>query len=78
MCKKLLFQNGPMYFRTRNAGVEELQYHFVVSSALDIIEERVQSSGKSAMLPGGVSTAPHEVTRELYLGALTAQEDYKV
>ncbi|CAG7822896.1 unnamed protein product [Allacma fusca] len=71
--------NGPMYFRTRQSGVEELQYHFIVSSALDIIEERVQSSGKSGILPGGVSNpGALEITRELYLGALTAQEEYKV
>jgi len=70
--------NGPMFFRTRQSSINELQYHFIVSSALDIIEERVQSSNKS-ILPGGLSNpVASEMTRELYLGVLTAQEDYKV
>lgn len=64
----------------------ELQYNFIVSSALDIIEERVVAgSGGFKGNPGG-SGGPSPIggdgqglgTRELYLGALTAREEYKV
>lgn len=111
----LLFQNGPIYMKTRTRGDvlspnpemtaapdlglrgitvnTELQYNFIVSSALDIIEERVLASGSTAgfkpnpSVPGpsggpspqmvdGQSLATRD--RELYLGALTAREEYKV
>jgi len=54
----------------------ELQYHYIVSSSLDIVEERVQSS--KALLPSSAISPAAEATRELYLGALTAQQEYKV
>jgi hypothetical protein len=69
----------------------DLQYSFIVSSALDIVEERVQvgvhqqgfksnpalgGAGGGGLASGG--DAPLVATRELYLGALTAQEEYKV
>jgi len=71
---------------------KDLQYHFIVSSALDIVEERVQiGSHLPKMNPalggagGGGSgfgdimgTGTVGATRELYLGALTAQEKLKV
>ncbi|XP_021949685.1 trafficking protein particle complex subunit 2-like protein [Folsomia candida] len=67
----------------------DLQYSFIVSSALDIVEERVQmghqafKGGNPALAAaGGVALSsgdgPQVATRELYLGALTAQEEYKV
>lgn len=51
-----------------------------MSSALDIIEERVHTSkvilpSSSMATAGGGSSLE---TRELYLGALTAQQEYKV
>jgi len=68
--------NSPLYFRS-SKGTTELQYHFIVSSALDIVEERVQLSA-TKQIPVSGSSNVGEITRELYLGALTAQEDYKV
>ncbi len=71
----------------------ELQYNFIVSSALDIIEERVLAGGTSNAgfkgnpgVPGGSGGPSSQIgmdgqslaTRELYLGALTAREEYKV
>jgi len=66
----------------------ELQYNFIVSSALDIIEERVLAGSASGGFKGnpGASGGPSQQvvdgqtlgTRELYLGALTAREEYKV
>jgi len=70
--------NGPLLVRCRagEASESELQYHYIVSSALDVVEERVQSS--KSLLPAPAVPTATEATRELYLGALTAQEDYKV
>jgi len=72
----------------------DLQYSFVVSSALDIVEERVAvghhhfkggnvgnpllGGGGGVVVSSATGDAPPIATRELYLGALTAQEDYKV
>jgi len=67
--------NSPLFFQS-SKGATELQYHFIVSSSLDIVEERVQLSS-TKQIPVSASSVG-EVTRELYLGALTAQEDYKV
>lgn len=69
----------------------DLQYSFIVSSALDIVEERVQighhptykgnpalGGGAAGLTPsssGEISPVP---SRDLYLGALTAQEEYRV
>jgi hypothetical protein len=73
-----------LYFRFRGKSPDDqLQAHFIVSSALDIIEERVHSSKvilpsssvASGAMAGSTQTAE---TRELYLGALTAQQEYKV
>lgn len=72
-----------------NPQMTDLQYSFIVSSALDIVEERVQmghqafKGGNPALAAaGGVALSsgdgPQVATRELYLGALTAQEEYKV
>jgi len=70
--------NGPLLIRTRPNAGPELEYHYIVSSALDIVEERVQSSSAKVLLPSSAVPAGAEATRELYLGTLTAQEDYKV
>jgi len=71
-------------------GMTELQYSFIVSSALDIVEERVQMGmggghqafkANASLSQGGgsqVGDGTQVATRELYLGALTAQEEYKV
>jgi len=80
-----------MAFRGVTANTE-LQYNFIVSSALDIIEERVLVGssaggykGNPSLHPGASGSSPLSsidgqplATRELYLGALTAREEYKV
>jgi hypothetical protein len=98
----LSLQNGPIYFKCRpkaeelsapfgagSGGMTDLQYSFIVSSALDIVEERVQVAvggafkANASLSQGGVppqtaGDGSQITTRELYLGALTAQEEYKV
>jgi len=87
---KQVLQRGGGETGGGSGGISSLQYSFIVSSALDIIEERVQigASGThqafkaNTSLGGGGPPAAGEgpviATRELYLGALTAQEEYKV
>ncbi|CAL8095529.1 unnamed protein product [Orchesella dallaii] len=79
-----------MAFRGVTANTE-LQYNFIVSSALDIIEERALVGSSASGYKGNPSLHPSAsggavgsidgqqlATRELYLGALTAREEYKV
>jgi len=94
--------NGPLFFKCRKRGdgggglqssstssMSDLEYSFIVSSALDIVEERVQvghHKGNPALGGGGTGLTPSTgggdvppvPSRDLYLGTLTAQEDYRV
>lgn len=59
-------ENYPLYIKASSAD-SELKFYYTVHTSLDVIEEKVSSSGKNA-----------NELRELYLGLLYPTEDYKV
>ncbi|PAA68879.1 hypothetical protein BOX15_Mlig022834g2 [Macrostomum lignano] len=65
--------NQPLYLRTlphENA----LQYHYLVHTSLDIIQERVASAAQTA----GQAKAGHHDPWDQYLGLLHFREDFRV
>jgi hypothetical protein len=56
-------QNHPIFIRTFDNEQDELKYHYIAHTSLDVIEERVTAGGKSA---------------QCYLGLLYAMEDVAV
>ena len=58
--------NEPLYIHTKNPE-PNLQFHYIVHTCLDVIEEKTLSSTKASQDP-----------RELYLGLLYPTEDFKV
>jgi hypothetical protein len=55
-------QNNPLYVRVFREHEDKLKYHYVVHTSLDVVDERVASSGKN----------------EPYLGMLFPTEESKV
>lgn len=60
------FQNAPKYIACLDYE-KELDFHYKVHTSLDIIEEKLNSSVKTAAEP-----------KELYLGLLYATEEHKM
>jgi len=54
--------NNPLYIKNFTSS-DDLKYHYVVNTSLDVIEERVQSAPKSP---------------DMYLGLLYSMEDLRV
>ena len=62
---QLLKQNSPLFIRCSSV-VQELQYHYIVHTCLDFVEEKIVQSNKSG-----------NDVRELYLGLLYTNEEVK-
>eukprot|EP01113_Clastostelium_recurvatum_P042877 TRINITY_DN6995_c0_g1_i2.p1 TRINITY_DN6995_c0_g1~~TRINITY_DN6995_c0_g1_i2.p1 ORF type:complete len:139 (+),score=35.94 TRINITY_DN6995_c0_g1_i2:31-447(+) len=56
--------NNPLYIRCFDNTEEPLKFHYIVHSALDVVEEK--------------STAKKGASLDLYLGMLYPTEDYRV
>ncbi|XP_012868074.1 PREDICTED: trafficking protein particle complex subunit 2-like protein [Dipodomys ordii] len=59
-------RNYPLYIRSTPME-NELKFHYMVHTSLDVIEEKISAMGKALV-----------DQRELYLGLLYPTEDYKV
>ncbi|KAF0302528.1 Trafficking protein particle complex subunit 2-like protein [Amphibalanus amphitrite] len=59
-------ENAPLYLLTADPAAE-LQFHYTVHTALDVVEEKLAATGKTAA-----------DSRELYLGALYSTEEHRV
>ncbi|KAL1129806.1 hypothetical protein AAG570_012750, partial [Ranatra chinensis] len=59
-------QNAPKYVKCIEE-YQELQYHYVLHTSLDVVEEKLAASMKST-----------SDVRELYLGLLFATEDHRI
>jgi len=59
-------ENSPLYLHTADPS-QELHYHYTVHTALDVVEEKLTATGKSAA-----------DGRELYLGLLYSTEQHRV
>nr|CAG4642907.1 EOG090X0HN8 [Evadne anonyx] len=58
-------ENSPLFVRCTNTS-QELQFHYIVHTCLDFVEERIVQSNKSG-----------SDVRELYLGLLYSNEEVK-
>jgi len=58
-------ENSPLFVRCINAS-QELQFHYIVHTCLDFVEEKIVQSNKSG-----------SDVRELYLGLLYSNEEVK-
>ena len=58
-------QNSPLFLRCVNSELE-LQFHYIVHTCLDFVEEKIVQSNKSG-----------SDVRELYLGLLYTNEEVK-
>jgi trafficking protein particle complex subunit 2 len=61
-----IFQNTPKYVSCLNPNLE-LDFQYKVHNALDVVEEKMSSVGKSS---GDI--------RELYLGLLNSTDEHKL
>ncbi|XP_034257075.1 trafficking protein particle complex subunit 2-like protein [Thrips palmi] len=59
-------ENSPKYVSCLNSD-NELQFHYKVHTALDVVEEKLSLAGKS-----------NNDVRELYLGLLHSTEEHKI
>uniref|UniRef100_A0A8C3WHR2 Trafficking protein particle complex subunit 2L n=1 Tax=Catagonus wagneri TaxID=51154 RepID=A0A8C3WHR2_9CETA len=59
-------ENYPLYIRSVPTE-SELQFHYMVHTSLDVVDEKVSAMGKALV-----------DQRELYLGLLYPTEDYKL
>eukprot|EP01114_Cavostelium_apophysatum_P006749 TRINITY_DN18200_c0_g1_i1.p1 TRINITY_DN18200_c0_g1~~TRINITY_DN18200_c0_g1_i1.p1 ORF type:complete len:157 (-),score=15.79 TRINITY_DN18200_c0_g1_i1:48-497(-) len=66
-------QNNPLYIRSFDPLVEGLKFHYVVHTALDVIEDR-----DSAPPPTPTPNAPKPKGNDMYMGLLCPTEDYRV
>nr|XP_002131059.1 trafficking protein particle complex subunit 2-like protein [Ciona intestinalis] len=64
-------ENYPLYIRCSANVEDELKFHFTVHTSLDVVEEKISSTGKT-------STARAPDMREFYLGQLYPSEDYRI
>lgn len=62
----LFLQNYPLYIRSIPTE-NELKFHYMVHTSLDVVDEKISAMGKALV-----------DQRELYLGLLYPTEDYKV
>ncbi|KAJ8785952.1 hypothetical protein J1605_006912 [Eschrichtius robustus] len=62
----LFLQNYPLYIRSVPTE-NELKFHYMVHTSLDVVDEKISAMGKALV-----------DQRELYLGLLYPTEDYKV
>lgn len=62
----LFLQNYPLYIRSAPTE-NELKFHYMVHTSLDVVDEKISAMGKALV-----------DQRELYLGLLYPTEDYKV
>lgn len=62
----LFLQNYPLYIRSTPTE-NELKFHYMVHTSLDVVDEKISAMGKALV-----------DQRELYLGLLYPTEDYKV
>lgn len=65
-CCHPFLQNYPLYIRSVPME-NELKFHYMVHTSLDVVDEKVSAMGKALV-----------DQRELYLGLLYPTEDYKV
>lgn len=61
----IVTQNSPLFLRCINSS-QELQFHYIVHTCLDFVEEKIIQSNKSG-----------SEVRELYLGLLYSNEEVK-
>lgn len=66
MGRHLFLQNYPLYIRSTPTE-NELKFHYMVHTSLDVVDEKISAMGKALV-----------DQRELYLGLLYPTEDYKV
>ncbi|XP_036688409.1 trafficking protein particle complex subunit 2-like protein isoform X3 [Balaenoptera musculus] len=62
----LFLQNYPLYIRSVPTE-NELKFHYMVHTSLDVVDEKISAMGKALV-----------DQRELYLGLLYPTEDYKL
>ena len=60
-----LLQNSPLFLRCINPS-QELQFHYIMHTCIDFVEEKIIQSNKSG-----------SDVRELYLGLLYSSEEVK-
>ena len=64
-------ENYPLFIRCASNIQEETKFHFTLHTSLDVIEEKINSTGKTS------SVAAQDL-REFYLGQLYPAEDYRI